>query len=465
MALAAGRPDRALAYLESAAGRFGEREDREEVAALHEALGRVARTLGDHERALAEHRRAASSVGAGNTPLRARILASLAQTLMLHGHFTEAATTAQDAIAAARRVGADALAIEGHATCTLGIATAWSADPEDAISLLEHARDIARQTGHADDAFRATLNLATALTLLGRREDAIEVTRRAVTEARTDGLEVAYGNALRGNIAEALFLVGRWDEAREIIRTALEWSPAPEAFADASVTAAMLEVETSVDERAASLLGWRPLRMERSPDPQLEVPATRAAASFALWRGDIDDARRAAELGWSLVTRAEDWALTARMASTYLEVQAAIVGRRAPAPGHLRDLGRPGASSPRRRGIGGRPASKRVCHRIAASRREAEAHQATVRAFAARIEGHDDPVLWAAAASAWELVGEPYQVARARWREAEVAPPVKGRAARTGRRARSRSSRPCALRARSGRGRSSASSRPWRAGP
>ena len=96
------------------------------------------------------------------------------------------------------------------------------------------------------------------------------------------------------------------------------------AFADASMTAAMLEVETSVDERAASLLGWRPLEIDHAPDPQLEVPATRAAASFALWRGDVADARRAVERGWALVRRAEDWALTARMAATYLEVQAAV---------------------------------------------------------------------------------------------------------------------------------------------
>ncbi|HZC31362.1 MAG TPA: hypothetical protein VE261_07575, partial [Gaiellaceae bacterium] len=432
VALAAGRPERALAYLESAASRLGEREDRDAVAALHEALGRVARTLGDHERALAEHRRAASSVDRGNTPLRARILASLAQTLMLHGHFAEAANTARNAIDVSRRVGPEALAIEGHATCTLGIATAWSADPGDAISLLEHAREIARDTGHADDAFRATLNLATALTLLGRREDAIAVTRRAVTEARTDGLEVAYGNALRGNIAEALFLVGRWDEAREIIRTALEWSPAPEAFADASVTAAMLEVETSVDERAASLLGWRPLRMERSPDPQLEVPATRAAASFALWRGDIDDARRAAELGWSLVTRAEDWALTARMASTYLEVQAAIVAD----AHHRRAVSEISGARQRARRVTSETEAVLQASGLppeAASRREAEAHLATVRAYAARIEGHDDPALWDAAASAWRLVGEPYQVARVRWREAESLLPAKdarqGRAA------------------------------------
>src|SRR5258707_9422816 len=80
-----------------------------------------------------------------------------------------------------------------------------------------------------------------------------------------------------------------------------------------------------VGERAASLLGWRPLEVDHAPDPQLEVPATRAAASFALWRGDVADARRAVERGWTLVRRAEDWALTARMAATYLEVQAMAI--------------------------------------------------------------------------------------------------------------------------------------------
>src|SRR5439155_1378510 len=184
VALAAGRADRALAYLETAVGRFGEREDAEIAASIYEMLGRVSRALGDHDRALAEHRRAASIVPGERSYLRAWVLASLAQTLMLLGHFAEAT-----------RVG---------------------------------------------------------------------------------------GQAIR--IAK---------EAGETIRTALEWSPDAVAFADASMTAAMLEVETSVDERAASLLGWRPLEIDHAPDPQLEVPATRAAASFALWRGDVSDARRA----------------------------------------------------------------------------------------------------------------------------------------------------------------------------
>src|SRR5207245_2927647 len=56
-----------------------------------------------------------------------------------------------------------------------------------------------------------------------------------------------------------------------------------------------------------------------------------------------------------------------------------------------------------------------------ASRRDADAHLATARAYAARLDARDDPVLWDAAAQAWEKAGQPYQLARARWRQAEAA--------------------------------------------
>jgi len=358
------------------------------------------------------------------------VLASLAQTLMLLGHFAEATRVGEQAIQIAKEVGEPARRIEAHALCTVGVANAWGASGDDGIRQLQDALKLARELDDPDVAFRASLNLTTALALFGRRDEAIEVTREAIEWARKDGLEVAYGNSLRGNIAEALFNAGRWAEARETIRTALEWSPDAVAFADASMTAAMLEVETSVDERAASLLGWRPLEIDHAPDPQLEVPATRAAASFALWRGDVSDARRAVERGWALVRRAEDWALTARMAATYLEVQSAV------------------ATDARERHAlpeisGARQRAKRVLTEAEAvlrtsgvaqgapSRLEADASLATARAYGARLDGRDDPVLWDAAAQGWERAGEPYQVARARWRQAEAALP--GRDARVAR--------------------------------
>ena len=393
VALAAARPDRALAYLESAAARFGEREDRARLAGLHDRLGRVARILGDHERALSEHRRAASLAPREASPLRARVLGSLAQTLMLLGQFAEAETVARAAIDVARTVGPEARAAEGHATCTLGIARAWSAAPADAIALLEDARGIAAEVGDADDWFRATLNLTTALTLLHRGDEAIAVTMEAIERARLDGVEAVYGNALRGNVAEALFLTGRWAEAREAIRKALEWSPAADAFADAAVTSAMLEVESASGERAARLLGRRLLELRNAPDPQSVVPASRAAASFAMWRGDLGDAGRAAELGWSMVRDSEDWVLAARMAATYLEVQAAMVAdahdRRA-----LPELAAASERAQRTLEEAEKILRSSGVPNDATSRGEAEAQLATARAYAARLDGRDTPVVW-----------------------------------------------------------------------
>lgn len=435
VALAAGRPERALAYLEAAGPRFGEREDRARLAGVHERLGRVARTLGDHERALSEHRRAVSLVPAGASALRAQTLGALAQTLMLLGQFAESESVARQAIEVAQTVGPEALAAEGHATCTLGIARAWSAAPVDAIGLLERARTIAAEVGDADDWFRATLNLTTALTLLHRGGEAIAVTMEAIERARRDGVEAVYGNALRGNVAEALFITGRWSEAREAIRLALEWSPAADAFADAAVTSAMLEVESASDERAARLLGRRLLELRNAPDPQSVVPASRAAASFALWRGDLEDAGRAAELGWSMVRDSEDWVLAARMAATYLEVQAAIA-----ADAHDRRA-LPDLAAARQRASRTLSDAESILRSSgvpseAASRGEAEAQLATARAYAARLAGRDLPVLWDAVARAWEGVGDPYQVARARWRQAEASLPARdarvGRAAARG---------------------------------
>ena len=117
-----------------------------------------------------------------------------------------------------------------------------------------------------------------------------------------------------------------------------------------------------------------------------------------------------------------DWALTARMAATYLEVQAA-------AAGDARDRhALPEVSGARQRGKRVLAEAETVLRSSgiqpgAPSRQEADANLATARAFAARLEGRDDPVLWDAAAQGWERAGEPYQVARARWHQAEAALP------------------------------------------
>ena len=149
------------------------------------------------------------------------------------------------------------------------------------------------------------------------------------------------------------------------------------------------------------------------------MPVYRAAASFALWRNDHADARRAAERGWQLVEGSEDWSLVAKMAATVAEVDAAA-----------------GADARRRRDLAALANARSRAAQVVAeaeasaaasgvssaigSRREADAYLATAAAHRGRLEGRDDPASWAAVADCWHQLANPYEVARARWREAEA---------------------------------------------
>ncbi len=430
-AFAADLPGRAVAFSEAAIARLDERADRHELGRLHDRLGRFRRVMGDQRGSLTAHHRAVDLVPADAGRERALVLAGLAQGLMLDGQFAESERTAAEAIATARRAGGDARAEEGHALCTLGIARAWGDDAEEAPALLDEARAIAQEMGRLDDVFRAIANLTTALDLLGRRDAAIAAARDGIDRARAVGLDAVYGNFIRGNVANILFLAGRWDEAREMSRTALEWSPSGPVVLDAEASLATVEIESVADEAAARMLGRLLLALETRPDPQDVGPASRAAASFALWRGDVVDAGRTAELGWSQAIQTEDWVLISTMAATMLEVLAATVddGR------ERRDLA--GVAGARARAVEVIETAEAAVRRGATtptlgSRRRAEASLATARAYKARMDGRGEPGIWDSLAQLWERAGEPYQVARARWRQAQAA--LTANDARTGRR-------------------------------
>jgi DNA-binding CsgD family transcriptional regulator/tetratricopeptide (TPR) repeat protein len=419
-AFADARPIRAAAYAESAIARLDERTHRVALALLHERLGRYRRAAGDTDGSIVAHRRALRLIPASPTRERALILASLAQVRMLEGMFSESERLCREAIEVARIVGPAARGEEGHAICTLGISRAWGEEPEAGVALLREARQIAQELGRLDDIFRATANLTTALDLLGRRREAVDVAMAGIEEARSAGQEATYGNFLRGNGADSLFLLGRWDESRQLGETALEWSPVGVAYVNAVTNLAIVEVESRAGERAGRLLGRLLLELETVPDAQNSVPAYRAAASFALWRGDLEDARRVVDLGWAPIRDTEDWVLIAKMAASVVETDAAVIADAR----DRRDL--PALASARERSREVLTAAQDAVARAGVartigSRREADAHLATARAFQARFDGRDDPSAWDALARTWESLEMPYQVARARWHQAEAA--------------------------------------------
>ncbi len=420
LALAARRYSRAVAYGEAALASVGERRDRLTHALLEARLGRYRLAAGDADGAAVAMRRAAESAPSAPTADRARIFALLAQERMIAGAFREAERAATVALDVCRKVGPEADPESVHATTTLGVVRGWGDRPVEGVRLLEQALARATELGLLDERFRASANLTTVLDLLGRREEAVEVAYLGIEEARAAGLQAVYGNALGGNVADSLFWLGRWEEARELSLRALDWSPEGVSFVNAIVNLVIVEIETTAGEEAGRLLGRILVELETGRDVQFAVPAYQATASLALWSGDLADARRAVERGWARLGGTEDWILVARMAETSLEVEAALVAE-AVSRRRLADL-----AAARERASRALTEATNVVRRSGVeaslgSRREAEAHLATARAFHARLDGRDDPATWAAVADGWRALGDRYRVARARWRQAEAS--------------------------------------------
>ena len=419
-AFAAGRAPRAVAFAEAAVAAFDERRDRVGLALLSERLGQYRRAAGDHDGAILALRRAVRLMPRETSPERARVVGSLAQLLMLDGTFSEAIELAREAIAVARAAGDPARAEEAHALTTLGVSEGWGDDPEAAVAHLREARTLAIEAGRLDEVFRAYANLTTILDLQGRREEAVEAAYEGIEAAREVGQEAVYGNFLRGNAADSLFYLGRWSEARALAHTSLEWSPAGIGFVNSAINLAIVEVESASGELAGRLLGQLLLELETIRDSQYAGPVYGAAASFALWRDDLVDARRASELGWARVRDTEDWVLIARLAAMVLEVCAVSA-----------------AAASERHDLAVIALVRERSHRVLAeaevavrgsgvdasrgSRREADARLATARAYAARLDGRDDAATWDALARTWAKIGDRYQVAKARWRQAEAS--------------------------------------------
>ena len=418
-AFAAGRAPRAIAFAEAAIAGLDGRRDRVQLGLLHERLGHYRRAVGDAEGSMAARRRAVELVPREPSPERATVLAALAQLKMLDGTFSDAERLAREAIRVARACQPAAAIQEASATTTLGVALGWGSDPSAGVELLREAGRMASELGDLDERFRVLANLTTVLDLIGRRAEAVQVAYAGIEEARRAGLEAVYGNFLRGNAADSLFILGRWEEARAAGGTSLEWLPVGINFLNSVVNLATVEIELSAGEAAGRLLGQTLLELEAVRDSQLAVPFYLASASFALWRGDTADALRAATRGWQLVSGTEDWVLTARMAAMAAEVDAVI---EAEARKHkdLAALAEVRGRSPlvvdqahdivRRHGVS----------TTIGSRQMADAYLATAHAFCRRVGGADDPAAWAGVAATWSRLAAPYEVARARWRQAEA---------------------------------------------
>ncbi|MFL6251652.1 MAG: AAA family ATPase [Actinomycetes bacterium] len=362
------------------------------------------------EQILAASERAAELVPeAPPTPLRARVAAGLARSLIVSRDYQQARRRGEEALAVARAVGS--VDDEARALVIVSILELRFGDVEAARLLLRDAdlaaaaarnRPLELQARHALGALELDLgNLAAACTALDQ----------ATELAEHSGLVWSgYGIDSRVLRCIAHYEAGSWDEAERVAGTADERRPA--------VSAAALYVEVGRG-RAVAVERLARLAPYRKVDPYVAYLAGGNEADLARWQGDLE---RSSELAReTLVTQEEagaPWLLSAIWPAALALAAEADLAERVRAAGdqaavkqHLATcedlLARARGALQRARELGRQVGP------------EALAWLARAEAEWTRVEGRSDPDRWSAAADAFSY-GYLYEEARCRWRLAEA---------------------------------------------
>jgi DNA-binding CsgD family transcriptional regulator len=380
-------------------------------------LGGYLRATGG-EGASAEYEAAVRLVPA-SPPLaeRAHVLGAFGEALISQGRYRVSRDLCQEAIAIAGQIGA--LAEEGDARRALGVDLAFLGDLEAGVTQLREARRIAEAVGKVDEVARTFATLSGLLEAFGELEAAATVALEGAEVAASQGLGRWHSPFQTATAARALFALGRWDEAEALLDRAAG-RVAPELAATrVYIHTARSQLDLARGQTAAAaehLAVAREAYAQTLTQPWFATPLFAATAELALLEGRMDDADAAVAEGLrvpgtDLNSAAALYALGLRAAADRAEQARA---RRA--DDEVLDARRVGGalSGELRRRLSPEGADGTV------PTPRTEAWAALGLAELARLEGPSDPELWAAAATAWEGLGEPYPTAYAGLRQAEA---------------------------------------------
>jgi DNA-binding CsgD family transcriptional regulator/tetratricopeptide (TPR) repeat protein len=342
---------------------------------------------------------------------RARVLADHAHGLLETGHPQEAIPRCEDAIAVARLVGARA-----EEARALGVLASCLDDPaqlDRRIALHLEARRLAEEVGDAVTVIDTHGSLAFTLARAGRDRDALAAAWEGYQRARQLGLEHATGSYVAYNLAWQLLAAGQWAECERFTSNLLA--------ADSWAANDLHAIRAQLLIRQGNFAGAHEHLDQVEWVSHGRDLAWLERTELALWESDNEAASAAVaeRLRWRRMTFRPDgglshhsspfYALALRLAADQAE---RATGRRA--ADELAEIRR------RTEPIAGE------LHRLTTSP-ALDAHHPGVlcnlllaKAELSRLEGASDPERWQTAATAWERLGRPFEVAYARFRQAEA---------------------------------------------
>jgi ATP/maltotriose-dependent transcriptional regulator MalT len=260
---------------------------------------------------------------------------------------------------------------------------------------------------------RASNNHADMLLTAGRLEEAATVALDGIQEAHRLGMARSYGPYLACNATEAMVALGRWDQAEQVSRQGLEAAPTDAVSVPLLCARAVLELgRGDLDAAQARLQAIRRLLPAPIPEAQHAGPLFAGLAELALWRGDLEQAKQLVAEAVPPVAANPRYAAPLYGLGVRVEADRAELAR-ARHPGS--PAGDDGTATALLERLGQAAAGP-----AAAGIPELAAWHATALAERTRQEGQSDPAAWAAAATGWERLGQPYRLAYARYRHAEA---------------------------------------------
>jgi len=343
------------------------------------------------------------------TPLRARVAAGLARSLLMTRDFEGARRWGEEALTVARAAGS--ISDEAMALVVLSFLELRFGDVETARQLLRVADEAAAAAGNRPLELEARHALGLFELDLGNLAAACTALDQATELAERSGLAWSgYGIDSRVLRCIAHYAAGSWDEAERVAAAADERRPA--------VSAAALYVEVGRG-RAAAAERLARLAPYRAADPYVAYLAGGCEADLVRWRGELE---RSSELARETLSTQEEagapWVLSAIWPAALALAAEGDMAERARAAGDQ-------AAVKEHQAIGedllarARAALQRARDKGRQVGPEAVAWLARAEAEWTRVEGRSDPAGWAAAADAFGY-GYLYEEARCRWRLAEA---------------------------------------------
>ena len=415
-ALVAGEPHRAVALGRRALELADGAGDVVAQALAHERLGGYLWAAGDSDAALAAHRDAVRVLPAEPpTPELARVLAAEATILMLRGPGEETRACAEHAVATARAVGERA--DEGRALNTFGAAMTMMGDWASGERALRQAMGIAEELSEDYDTTRAYVNLGVCLDKQGRLEEAAALALEGARVAERVGVRT-HAHVPRGRRMLEAHTPGSPRRGRGDCR------------AGGRGRAEGHGRGPGLRRRRASRAAPRPGRRRR----RAFRTRARAAQPHARFQLDRQHGLRAGR-GRALALRSRGRAADCRAAlevvagSEYVQstVRVYAAALRAVADCALRALALGDERRADEAQRDARATLERLRTLLAADRwpqgtrgPEPRAFEALCVAELSRADGESDPEAWDAAAEHCVALGLPFELAYARWRQAEA---------------------------------------------